>query len=217
MLIWVVVALTALVGAPATVVGATALIAVQPVIGTVALVAVALGRKFRTRRDTGCDEVSFLRDITAVVASGATLRAAVRDGDRSIVGESTRRLCDAGMPMSRVGESLRSSLPTNGDAFAAVMELSEQTGSSLVPTLFMLTDRARSTEAAQRRRRIATAQARFSAAVVGVAPLIVTVGLVAARGTPGDGGPMVVVPMVVGAGLQVAGVAVVVLLASRQA
>jgi len=215
MLIWVIVAFAAAAGAPVILVAATATLAVQPVLGTVLLVAIAVARKFLGRRADPHAEVSFLADITAVVASGATLRAAVRDGDPGIVGPITRRLCDSGMPMSRVGASLRESLPTNGDAFAAVCDLSEETGSSLVPTLFMLTDRARATETIQHRRRIATAQARYSAGVVGIAPLAVTIGLIALRGVPGEGGPLIVIPIVAGATLQLLGVVTVLSLAAR--
>ena len=215
MLIWVIVAITAAIGAPATVVGALGVLAVQPVAGTVALVGVAVTARHHRNRAERDVEVSFLTDVTAVVSSGATLRSAVAGGDGNVVGAPTRRLCNSGMPMAQVGESLRDALPTNGEAFAAVCDLSEETGSSLVPTLYMLTDRARATEAITRRRRIATAQARFSAAVVGIAPLVVTIALVAFRGVPGNGGPLVVVPIVVGAGLQIAGVATVLLVASR--
>ncbi|MCL1599438.1 MAG: hypothetical protein M3094_09655, partial [Actinomycetia bacterium] len=77
MLIWVIVAITAALGAPATVVGALGVLAVQPVLGTLALTGVAVATRIRSHRVDGDDEVSFLRDVTAVVASGATLRAAV--------------------------------------------------------------------------------------------------------------------------------------------
>jgi Flp pilus assembly protein TadB len=215
MLIWVVVAFATAAGAPAMLVVALGALTFQPVLGTVLLVAVALVRKLSGRRSDQHAEVSFLRDITAVVASGTTLRAAIRDGDPTIVTPTARRLCDSGMPMSSVGASMRESLPTNGEAFAAVCDLSEETGSSLVPTLFMLTDRARVAETMQRRRRIATAQARYSAGVVGIAPLVVTIVLIALRGVPGDGGPLIVIPIVAGATMQLLGVVTVLGLAAR--
>ncbi len=215
MLIWVIVALTAVMDTSVTLLLATAVVAVHPALGIGALSAIALARRYgRPVRDRH-SEVSFLRELTAVVASGSTLRRALRDGDPALVSAVTRRLCDAGAPMARVGASMRDSLPTNGRAFTAVCDLSEVTGSSLAPTLFVLADRAKATEDLDRRRRIATTQARFSAAVVGVVPLVVTAGLTVVRRVPGDGGPLVVVPLVAGSALQLLGVAVVLGLAAR--
>ena len=67
---------------------------------------------------------------------------------------------------------------------------------------------------AARDRRVALAQIRLSAVVVGVVPLVLAVAAVAVRGVPEPGGPIVVVPMAVGASLMLAG-SVIVLVATR--
>ncbi len=215
MLIWVVVATAWVVGVPPLIVGAGAVMVVSPPVGVAALVAAAFVARHRRRRAKRVDEVGFLRSIAAAVTAGSTLRNAIRDGDTRIVTARTRRLCDTGMPLGKVGRSLRDSLPENGATFAAVCALSEQTGSTLAPTLQVLAGRAADVADMERHRVVATAQARFSAVVVGVAPLVVTAVLIVIRGMPGDGNPVAVGAIIVGAGMQVAGVAAVSALASR--
>jgi Flp pilus assembly protein TadB len=214
MLIWVLVAAAWVVGVPPLIVGAGAVMVVNPPVGIAALVAAAFVARHRHRRAQRVDEVGFLRSIAAAVTAGSTLRSAIRDGDAAIVTARTRRLCDTGMPLARVGRSLRDSLPENGATFGAVCALSEQTGSTLAPTLHVLTRRAVDVADMERHRVVATAQARFSAIVVGVAPLVVTLVLIVMRGMPGDGNPVAVGSIIVGAGMQVAGVAAVSALAS---
>jgi Flp pilus assembly protein TadB len=73
---------------------------------------------------------------------------------------------------------------------------------------------------AQRRRReirVATAQSRFSAVVVGVVPVLLAIVLVSVRGVPEPGGPAVVIPMILGAVSMLVGSAVVFVMASRAA
>ena len=215
MLIWILVAGAAAAGAPLLVVGAVALIAVHPVGGAVALIAAAFVTNHRRQRNESVDEVGFLRSIASSVSAGSTLRTAIRSGDPRIVQARTRRLCDAGMSLAKVGSSLRDAIPANGSTFAAVCSMSEHTGSSLAQTLHVLAGRAVDVANMRRHRVVASAQARFSAGIVGVAPLVVTIGLVVFRGVPGDGGPLVVIPMVAGAGLQLTGIVVVSVLTSR--
>ncbi len=217
MLIWIVVALGVVAGVPPVLLAAMALIGFQPFLGVTALAMAAVVLRHRRARSDDRAEVKFLRSITSAVSSGSTLRSAIRDGEAAIVDTRTRRLCDAGLPLANIGASLRSALPTNGSAFAAVCSLSERTGSSLAPTLHVLADRADAAAEMQRQRRVASAAARFSAGIVGIAPLAVTIGLVAFRGVPGDGGPFVVIPVVAGATLQLAGIVIVFVLATRSA
>lgn len=215
MLIWVLVAGGAAAGMPVVVLAAVAAIAIHPVGGAIALVGAAVVTNHKRKSKDSVDEVGFLRAIASSVAAGSTLRAAIRSGDQRIVGDRTRRLCDAGMPLAKVGSSLRDALPANGSTFAAVCSMSEHTGSSLAPTLHVLAERAVDVATMRRHRVIASAQARYSAGIVGVAPLVVTVGLLVFRGVPGDGGPFVVIPIVVGAGLQLVGIATVSVMATR--
>jgi len=215
MLIWVFVAGSWAVGAPPLIVGAGALMAINVPLGVGAIAVGAFIEHRRRRRDLSIDEVGFLRMIATSVSAGSTLRSAVRGGDHKIVAPRTRRLCDAGASMAKVGRSLESALAHNGATFAAVCSLSEITGASLAPTLHVLADRATDVADLNRHRKVATAQARFSALVVGLAPLAVTAGLIVVRGVPGDGSTVAVASMVLGASMQIIGVAVVFVLASR--
>ena len=69
--------------------------------------------------------------------------------------------------------------------------------------------------ASRRKRRSALAQVRFSAWVVGVAPLVLTLLVVLTRGIPQPRGAIIVIPMVVGFVLQVTGTATVFVLSGR--
>jgi Flp pilus assembly protein TadB len=214
-LIWVLVGAAWAVGVPPLIVGAGVLMAVNLPLGVVAIAVGAFIEHRRRRRDVSVDEAGFLRTIATSVSAGSTLRSAVRGGDHHIVAPRTRRLCDAGASMSKVGRSLESALAYNGATFAAVCSLSEVTGATLAPTLHVLADRATDVADLNRHRRVATAQARFSALVVGLAPLGVTAGLIVVRGVPGDGSTVAIASMMLGAAMQIVGVAVVFVMASR--
>lgn len=214
-MIWLLVAAAWAAGVPPFVVGAGALMAVNVPLGIGAVgVAVFLAHRRKRQRST-IDEAGFLRAIATSVTAGSTLRSAIRSGDRKVVSTRTRRLCDAGVSMGKVGLSLQPSLVSNGLTFAAVCSLSESTGSRLAPTLHVLADRAADVADLKRHRGVATAQARFSAVIVGIAPMAVNAGLIAMRGVPGDGSPVAVASIVLGSAMQVGGVVIVFVLASR--
>lgn len=215
MLIWLLVASGWAIGVPPLIVGAGALMAVNLPLGLACVAAAALVVRRKRQRSDEIDEAGFLRMIATSVSAGSTLRSAIRRADRRIVTARTRRLCDAGVSMAAVGRDLQPSLVHNGATFAAVCSLSESTGSTLAPTLHVLADRATDVADLRRHRGVATAQARYSAVVVGLAPLAVTAGLIVMRGMPGDGSPIAVASIVLGSGMQLAGVAVVFVLASR--
>jgi Flp pilus assembly protein TadB len=215
MLIWLMVAAGWAVGVPPLIVAAGALMAVNLPIGLAAVGTAGFIVHRRRRQGDEVDEAEFLRAIATSVSAGSTLRTAIRSGDRTVVSPRTRRLCDAGVSMARVGRSLEPVLVHNGAAFAAVCSLSETTGSLLAPTLHVLADRSADVADLTRHRGVATAQARFSAVIVGVAPLAATAGLIVLRGVPGDGNPVAVAAVVLGSAMQVAGIVVVFVLASR--
>lgn len=216
MLIWVVIAIAVVIGAAPPMVAAAVLVALQPMVGVVALAGFSLWQRHRSRERVVPDEVAFLRYLASSVTAGTSLRNAIRSGDPTIVGHRTRLMCDAGRPIGSVGRSLAPNLPTNGETFAAVCSLAERAGSKLAPTLHAMADRAEDVTSARRKQRLATTQARFSAGVVGVAPLVVTILVLVLGGVPESPGPWVVLPVVIGVGLQVLGLAVVYLLATRQ-
>jgi Flp pilus assembly protein TadB len=215
MLMWILVAAGWVVGVPPLIVGAGALLAVNVPLGLAGLGIAVFVVHRRSRQRQRIDEAGFLRMIATTVSAGSTLRWAIRGGDRRIVTPRTRRLCDAGVSMAKVGRDIQPSLEHNGSTFAAVCSLSESTGSMLAPTLHVLADRAADVADLNRHRGVATAQARFSAVIVGMAPLAVTVGLIVMRGVPGDGSPVAVAAIALGTAMQLAGVVAVFTMASR--
>ena len=119
--------------------------------------------------------------------------------------------------MDAVGARLRERLPLTGTSVAAVLAVSDITGAGIVAALHTLVALAESAGADARALRVASAQAKFSAIVVGIAPLAVASLFVLARGVPEPGGGWVVGPMIAGATLMVAGAAAVAVMAGRAA
>jgi len=216
-LIWIVLAIAVASGVAPMLVGAAALVAVQPVLGVGALGAVAVSQRRRRKTKDTRDEVGFLRYLATSVAAGMSLRLAIRAGDPSIVTYKTRFLCDAGSPIEAIGRSMASTLPTNGRTFSAVCAFAERAGSQLAPTLHSLADLAEGERERRRKQHVATTQARFSAGVVGLVPLVVTGLVLLLRGWPDVGNLWVTVPIAVGVALQVLGLVIVYGLATKSA
>lgn len=217
MLIWTFLAIAITSGVAPMLVGAAALVAVQPVLGIGALGAVAVAQRHsRKSRDTS-DEVGFFRYLASSVEAGMSLRLAIRAGDPSIVTHKTRFLCDAGIPIEEIGQSMASTLPTNGRTFSAVCAFAEHAGSQLAPTLHSLAGLAEADRDRRRKQRVATTQARFSAGVVGLVPLAVTGLVLLLRGWPDLDNLWVAVPIAVGVSLQVLGLVIVYVFATRSA
>ena len=217
MLTWVFVAFLSLAGVPLQIVGAVALVAVAPIPGLVLLMLVAVGQsvlKHRTKSRSD-PETALLRSLAAHVAAGLTLREAVVTAPRDLVSAATRRLCQAGSSMAQVGSALGSDLVVTGRRLAALCAMSELTGAPFGNALRKAADRSARAADARRERRGALAQVRFSAWVVGVAPLALTAVVVGSQGIPEPGGAIVIVPMVVGTCLQVIGTAIVFVMSGR--
>lgn len=219
MLIWVLLAVGALVGVPFPALVAVGVIAVASIHGSVALVVAAAvyGWHRRRTKGSGSSEVALLRSLAGVVSGGGTLRQAVATSSSPLVTSDARRLCATGASMADIGEAMASMMTTNGRQFAAMCAMSEHTGSSVAEPLEAFADRARAAEMRDQRKRASLAQIRFSAWVVGVAPLGLTALLVAAQGIPEPGGPLVVIPMVIGALLQITGTLLVFVISGRTA
>lgn len=215
MLMWLFVAAGWAAGVPPLIVGAGALMAVNLPLGLAAVGIAVFVVHRRKHQSEEIDEAGFLRTVATSVSAGSTLRSVIRGGDRRVVSARTRRLCDAGAPMAQVGRDLQPSLVHNGATFAAVCSLSESTGSMLAPTLHVLADRAADIADLRRHRGVATAQARFSAVIVGAAPMAVTAGLIIMRGMPGEGSPIALASIALGSAMQLGGLVVVFVLASR--
>lgn len=180
-----------------------------PVVVAVAPVAV-LVVALRSRRRVASVPVSvFIRAIADDLAGGRTFVQAVGASDDPSVDHRIRRLCAVGVDGATVAAALGERLGAHVDAVRAAVALSEQSGGSLARALHGVADRVGLDESAERERRVAVSQARFSAIVVGVAPLVVAVVVVLARGIPEPGGALTIVPMVAGAVLMVGGSATV--------
>jgi Flp pilus assembly protein TadB len=216
-IVFVLAALAVLAGVPWMVVGAGVAVALVPGPATIVLVFLATvhARVQRRHNSAPTNEADLFRSLSGAVLAGSTLRNAISACRHPAVTPYARRLCGAGRSMVDVGSELSTALPVNGKRFAALCGMSEQTGASIAPTLASFAERAAETERRRRRQRASLTQARASAWVVGVAPLALTGLLVAMRGLPEPGGATVVIPMIVGAGLQVAGMAAVFAVSGR--
>jgi precorrin isomerase len=119
--------------------------------------------------------------------------------------------------MAEVGAVFGSELPVNGARLASLCAMSELTGAPVGDAMKAAAERSERSAASRRKRRSALAQVRFSAWVVGVAPLVLTLLVVLTRGIPQPRGAIIVIPMVVGFVLQVTGTATVFVLSGRAA
>lgn len=176
---------------------------------------------WRSRRKTANTdtEAAYLRALASELRGGSSLRFAIAEAQLRVpIGlGSTARLARAGMPMEQVARQMRLGLAHNGVAAAAAVELSGWSGARIAAVFEGLAERA--TEAAELRReqRAATTQARLSAWVVGLAPLVFT-ALILAGGGLGSPDFDGTVATVVGVGvlLEVCGLAVVALIVRRE-
>lgn len=216
---WVLVAIMTVVGVPWPIVGSAAIMVAAPIPGVCVLVLIAVGQRLIGRRTSKSvdPETTLLRRLAAHVSAGLTLREAVAAAPHDVVSEHARRLCLAGSSMTEVGEALGSDLAVSGRRLAALCAMSELTGAPFGHALRKAADRSARMSDARRERRAALAQVRFSAWVVGMAPLALTAVVVASQGIPEPRGAIVIVPMVVGVCLQVVGTAVVFVLSGRAA
>jgi hypothetical protein len=117
--------------------------------------------------------------------------------------------------MAEVGAALGSELALNGRRLASLCAMSELTGAPFGGVLTAAAERSARMEQSVRNRRSSLAQVRFSAWVVGIAPLVLTGLVVLTQGIPEPRGAVILVPMVVGVVLQVTGTAVVFLISGR--
>jgi len=114
--------------------------------------------------------------------SGASLRSALAEAAHRVPQielDRPVRFAAAGMQMTEIAKAVELQLPENGRLAAAAFRLSDWSGARVADTFDGLAERAAATAELARERRAATAQARLSALIVGVAPLAFTVLLVA--------------------------------------
>ena len=183
-------------------------------VGAVAMIAAAANRLTKRNQAPGADaEAAFFRAVAAELRAGSSLRIALADVAEAspIRIDAAARLARAGAPMDRVGDAVARRLPHNGVAAAAAIELSAWSGAGVAGVFDGLAERAAEAAELRRERRAATTQARLSASVVGLAPLVFTMMLLAGGGLDslqraGRTGLLVVVTGVL---LEIAGVLVI--------
>jgi hypothetical protein len=168
----------------------------------------------RSQRSVEGDEGTLLRQLSGRIAVGATIRSAIADPAVAAIPARARRLAVLGRPIADVGSEIAPMLVVNGAAFRAICSFSEHTGAAVSTALSVLADRADEAVELTRQRRVALAQVKLSAIVVGLVPIAASGGLLALRGVPHPGGAAVVIPMLIGITLQLTGTAVVFRVAS---
>jgi len=172
-------------GAHPAVIGLAVIALLEPrlVIAAVAVWALysVWGRRHTSEADT---EAAFLTALAAELRGGASLRLALSEAiTRAPHGlEPAARLARAGMPMPTIAPLLRDGLEYNGVTAAAALELSTLSGARTAAVFEGLAERATETAQLERERRAATTQARLSAWVVGLAPLVFTALVLAGGG-----------------------------------
>ena len=201
---------------PYVAVGAMAL--VSPWIGLIAvggLFVVSVVRRRRSIRPSPIVEVEFLRELSAALGAGSTFREALASSSAGIVDDRSSRMCRVGVPLGRIIPPIVKQLPETGSAFAVLADASESVGSSVVEACHVLVEEADALRRQKGDLKVATTQARFSAIVVGVVPLLLSASFVAVRGVPEPRGATILVPMVAGAILMLVGTAVVLISSQR--
>jgi tight adherence protein B len=171
-------------GVSPVIIAIAAVAAIEPrlVLVGAAIWGVVAALRRRVARVSPDSEATLFRAMAAELRSGASLRGALAEAAHRVpqipLGRSVR-LAAAGMQMTEVAEAVETQLPENGRLAAAAFRLSDWSGARVADTFDGLAERAAATAELARERRAATAQARLSALIVGVAPLAFTVLLVA--------------------------------------
>lgn len=171
-------------GVPPVMIAIAAVAAIEPrlvLVGAAAWGVVATLRR-RATSVTPDDEATLFRAMAAELRSGASLRSALAEAAHRVPQielDRPVRFAAAGMQMTEIAEAIELQLPENGRLAAAAFRLSDWSGARVADTFDGLAERAAATAELARERRAATAQARLSALIVGVAPLAFTVLLVA--------------------------------------
>lgn len=184
MLIIVLAAVAVAAGIHPLLVVAALLAATQPALFLAAVAGWAIYAWIDRRRAAASpdDEATFLRSLAAELRSGASLRPALAEAAGAVPPLDLTgpvRLAVAGLPMDLVATGLEGSLRVNGRLAAAAFRLSSWSGARVAAVFDNLASRAADTAELSREQNAATVQARLSAAVVGVAPLAMSVLLLA--------------------------------------
>ncbi len=180
--------------------------------GMAILAAVAVGR--RPAGLSEHDEAVFHAAVAAELRAGASLRAAIVNATARIPGLSQSavvRRATVGWPLETVASELATKLVVTGRLLVPAVAVAAAAGGRAAGVFDRLSLRAADEAALHHEMRVATAQARMSAAVVGGLPLVAlgfagVTGRLTALVHAGGAGVMV---LVVGVTLVAAGLAVI--------
>jgi Flp pilus assembly protein TadB len=130
-------------------------------------------------------EARFYQELLTELQSGVGIRPAlartIAGFDQLDLSDAGRRL-EAGVDMGAVVEGLAPVLTFTGDLAAVALELGADLGGDLRPVVADLAHAAGQLESVEREVTVQTAQARFSAVMVGVIPVAVAGILMITRG-----------------------------------
>ena len=158
------------------VVALAALAAIEPrlVLVGAAVWGVVAAVQRRRARVTPDDEATYFRALSAELRAGASLRSALAEAVHRVpvlsLGQAVR-FAEAGVPMSEIADTVEGQFPENGRLAAAAFRLSDWSGARVADTFEGLAERAVASAELVRERKAATAQARLSAIVIGIAPV----------------------------------------------
>lgn len=159
-------------GIPSVVLAALALAVYRPVIAIVCLgILVAL---LRTRTTPGDDEGAFLQAVASELRSGAAVRMAIADAADRIASPALARvgrLGRSGRPLEELAASVEAALPLHGVMIGAAIRIAGRTGGRIADTFDELALMAGEDMEVRGETRVATAQARLSAWIVGGIPV----------------------------------------------
>lgn len=199
-----------------------AVAAVEPKLVLAGAVAGAANAALRRRRKriTPDDEATYFLALAAEIRAGSSLRRALGEAAHRVPTLSFDRpvrLALAGAPMSEIAAIVDNEFPANGRLAAAALRLSDWSGARVADAFDGLAERATGAADLARERSAATAQARLSAIVVGVAPIVFALLLFASgRGSALMArGPIGVIVVATGLVLEVLGLLLVAVIVRR--
>lgn len=188
----------------------------QPALGLlVVLVVAVLGRHGESRQHGGAEtEAVWCAAMAAELRAGASIRSAldaasdrVPDPELAEIG----RLAKAGVPVERLAERIGAALPKVRHLAGPAVRIAAEAGGAAAGVFGRLAVRSLEHTETERERRVATAQVRLSAWVVGSIPVVVIAALVATGRAAAlvAAGPIGVGALIAGVALMLLGVAAV--------
>jgi len=205
-------------GVPLPVVALGALGVADPRLALAAVATWAVVVRLRGRPGRADDaEARYCAAIAAELRAGASLRVALAHAaDRApeLALDRPVRMAIAGVPLSRVATELSGCLPEDGASLAVAVRMSGRSGAKAAAVFDALAAQADERRELHRELRAHTAQARLSAAVVGLAPLVFG-ALVVAVSREVFADPVALGLVAAGAVLEILGAAIIALMLRR--